>query len=355
MELSKIPVKGKRKTPATSRPQALCEQQPPFKAPRTRKSLSTVMATRKTRHRSTLDSLPAEILENILLYSANLALPRVSNFIGAKLSGRATLLRLFIQAFHDTWEQWFGIPTNPAIVHGPWLENAQHVPCRGDPKFQTQMLDQPWISIGLILQAQQTWADSHGRGCHYQHGTFWIDDSEQVGHDYDGGFSHFNARECFEADYQQALKWPAFAARGVHWFSQDIHPLTRIPSRLIAGPWDDDMQRQLFWLCRGGYMTCGKLLVEPPWEVKIDLIRNSILDAEVPNMLAINCLYRTWVFDGLPTEVIREEIIKLERRILWGGDPLETRELLRRIRSAFFLSLHVPDSRSDSIVRRSDI
>lgn len=102
-------------------------------------------------------------------------------------------------------------------------------------------------------------------------------------------------------------------------------------------------------------MTCGKLLVEPPWEVKIDLIRNSILNAEVPNMLAINCLYRTWVFDGLPTEVIREEIIKLERRILWGGDPLETRELLRRIRSAFFLSLHVPDSRSDSIVRRSDI
>lgn len=136
MELTKIHVKGKRKTPATSRPQALCEQQPPFKAPRTRKSLSSVMATRKTRHRNTLDSLPAEILENILLYSANLALPRVSNFIGAKLSGRATLLRLFILAFHETWEQWFGIPTNPAIVHGPWLENAQHVPCRGDPKLQ---------------------------------------------------------------------------------------------------------------------------------------------------------------------------------------------------------------------------
>jgi hypothetical protein len=98
------------------------------------------MATRKIRHRNTLDSLPSEILESILLYSANLALPRVSNFIGAKLSGRATLLRLFILAFHDTWEQWFGIPTNPAIVHGPWLENAQHVPCRGDPKFQVRAI-----------------------------------------------------------------------------------------------------------------------------------------------------------------------------------------------------------------------
>lgn len=140
MELTKIHVKGKRKTPATSRPRALCEQQPPFKAPRTRKSLSSVMATRKTRHRNTLDSLPAEILENILLYSTNLALPRVSNFIGAKLSGRATLLRLFILAFHETWEQWFGIPTNPAIVHGPWFDNAQHVPCRGDPKLQVRSI-----------------------------------------------------------------------------------------------------------------------------------------------------------------------------------------------------------------------
>jgi hypothetical protein len=96
------------------------------------------MATRATRHRSTLDSLPAEILESILLYSANLSLPRVSNFIGFKLSGRATLLRLFILAFHETWEQWFGIPTDPAIVHGPWLQDAQHVPCGGDPIFQVR-------------------------------------------------------------------------------------------------------------------------------------------------------------------------------------------------------------------------
>lgn len=221
--------------------------------------------------------------------------------------------------------------------------------------IQSQVLDQPWISIDLILQAQQTWVDNHGRGRHYQHGTFWIDDSVQAGHDYDGGFSHFDARECFEADYQQALKWPAFAARGVHWFSQDIHPLTRIPARLVTGPWDDEMQRQLFWLCRGGYMTCGRLFTQPPWEVKVELIRNSMLNAEVPNLLAINCLFRTWVFDGLPADVVRKEIVGLERRIEWGGDPTETRELLRRVRSAFFLSVHIPDHRAGGLVRRSDI
>ncbi|KAH6607402.1 hypothetical protein Trco_003715 [Trichoderma cornu-damae] len=297
------------------------------------------MAARATRHRNTLDSLPGEILEEILLYSANISLPRVSNLIGMKLSGRATLLRLFIRAFHETWEQWFGIPTNPAVKY-----------------MQSQVLDQPWISISLMLQAQQTWADNHGRGRHYQHGTFWVDDPHQAGHDYEGGFSHFNARKCFEADYQQALKWPAFGARGVHWFSQDIHPLTRIPTRLITGPWDDEAQRQLFWLCRGGYMACGRLFAQPSWEVKIELIRNSMLNAQVPNLLAINCLFRPWVFDGLPADVVRREIVGLERRIEWGGDPTETRELLRRVRSALFFSVHIPDHRAAGImVRRSDI
>ncbi|EHK22438.1 uncharacterized protein TRIVIDRAFT_200754 [Trichoderma virens Gv29-8] len=342
MELTKVHVRGKRKTPATNRPQSL-QEQPPAKALRTRKSLSTVMNTRATRRRKTLDSLPAEILESIFLYSGNLSLPRVSNFIGMKLSARATLLRLFMRAFHETWDQWFGIPTNPAVVHGPWLEDAQHVPCRGDPIFQSQVLDQPWITIDLILQAQQTWFETHGKGRHYQHSALWVDDAHQVGHAYKGGVSHFNARECFEVDYQQAAKWPAFATRGIHWFSQDIHPLTRIPDRLITGPWDDEMQRQLFWLCRGGYMSCGKLFSQPPWEVKMELIRNSMLNVEVPNVVAINCLYRTWVFDGLPADVVRKEFVALERRIQWGADSHQTRDLLRRVRSAFFLSLHMPE------------
>lgn len=99
-------------------------------------------------------------------------------------------------------------------------------------------------------------------------------------------------------------------------------------------------------------MTCGKLFTQPPWEIKIELIRNSMLNAEVPNLLAINCLYRTWVFDGLPSDVVRKEIVNLERRIQWGGDPHQTRDLLRRVRSAFFLSVHMPEN---LLVRRSDI
>lgn len=102
-------------------------------------------------------------------------------------------------------------------------------------------------------------------------------------------------------------------------------------------------------------MTCEKLFIQPTWEVKIELIRNAMLNAEVPNLLAINCLFRTWVFDGLPADVVRKEIIGLERRIEWGGDPTETRELLRRVRSALFLSLHMPDHRGDLVARRSDI
>src|SRR4051812_7326944 len=105
MPLTPIHVRGKRKAPSSKTPKGL--DSPPQKM---RKSLGTVLAGRATRTRATLESLPYEILESILLYSTNLSLPRASLIVGLKLSNRATLLRLFIWAFHETWEQSFGIP-----------------------------------------------------------------------------------------------------------------------------------------------------------------------------------------------------------------------------------------------------
>lgn len=81
-----------------------------------------------------LESLPAELLESILLYSENLSLPRSSQIIGAKLSGKATLLRLFMMAFHDTWEQWFGIPKTQ--FQGPTPKVKELASCDGDVLFQ---------------------------------------------------------------------------------------------------------------------------------------------------------------------------------------------------------------------------
>lgn len=68
--------------------------------------------------RPSLQSLPLELLESIFVYSTNLALPRSSPMLGAKLSGKTTLLRVFMMAFHDTWDHCFGKLEN-------WSENKR--------------------------------------------------------------------------------------------------------------------------------------------------------------------------------------------------------------------------------------
>ena len=133
MNLTPIRVRGKRKPPLATAPPI---QQPP----KARRSIQDIKTSRHTRRqRASLESLPQEILESILLYSCNVSLPQASLIIGAKLSGRATLLRLFIWGFHDTWNQWFGIPTSKEIFHGPHKpDTQQHVPCDGDAQFQVR-------------------------------------------------------------------------------------------------------------------------------------------------------------------------------------------------------------------------
>lgn len=80
------------------------------------------------------------------------------------------------------------------------------------------------------------------------------------------------------------------------------------------------------------------------WEVKIDCLRNAVLSAPEPNILVINCLMRSWIFTDLPADVVRKELlIDLERRLEWGGDTIEVREVLGWTRSALYLSLDLPD------------
>jgi hypothetical protein len=120
MNLTPVRIRGKRKKRAST----INSPVSPMgsgKVKQLKRSISAVRKERLTRSRATLDSLPTEILEKILLYSTNLSLPRSAPLIGAKLSGRATLLRLFIWAFHDTWDQGFGISVQPGILLGPNL------------------------------------------------------------------------------------------------------------------------------------------------------------------------------------------------------------------------------------------
>lgn len=132
MTLTPIRVRGRRKA-SPKAPTALAPR-----PRRAKRSLASVMASRSTRRRATLESLPSEILESILLYSTNLSLPRASPAIGIKLSHRATLLRLFIWAFHETWQQWFGIPAGQPSYHVPQAASTRQVPCQGDHVLQVR-------------------------------------------------------------------------------------------------------------------------------------------------------------------------------------------------------------------------
>jgi hypothetical protein len=207
---------------------------------------------------------------------------------------------------------------------------------------QSVLLDQPWVNIDLILQAQQAWSDRCARDRWYQHCVPFEDGEDKLNHDHEGGFAHFNARDCFEADYERALKWPAFKTEAMSWGTQDVHPMVRMPTHLVTGPWDEEKKRRLFWLTRGGLQVGSEGHSPIPWEVKMKCLENAVILAEKPDSLILNCLVGNWIFLDLPEDLVRKRLLDLDRRLEWGGDEPETREALRRIRSALDMFMQLP-------------
>ncbi|KAG5917101.1 hypothetical protein E4U42_007385 [Claviceps africana] len=343
MSLTPVRVRGKRKTSSSIIPNLAMDN--PWHHKKVKRSLASVRASRSSRHRPSLQSLPVELLESILLYSANLALPRSSPLLGAKLSGKATLLRLFIVVFHDTWDQCFGIPRGELQADKEKL----FARCEGDVSFQSDMLEMPWVDIDFILQAQQAWADRYARDRCYQHSLPFADGLDKLhhyAHRHGEGSPYFHSRDCFEADYEQAVKWPALVTTSITstaWGTQDVHPLVRIPTDLVTGPWDEEKKRRLFWLIRGGVRLGVEGRTCIPWEVKLACLDAAVVSAEEPDALVINCLIGDWIFRELPEDAARRQLVDLRRRIEWGGDPPETKEILRRVATALNLDLQLPE------------
>lgn len=128
-------VRGKRRRPPRAASPAATTA---AAAGAARQPLAAVLARRRSRPRRRrgvgLESLPAELLELVLLYSCSLALPRASPLLGARLSGRATLLRLVMAVFHDTWDQCFGGPCADETRGDPDLQVRTHPPRLGLPR-----------------------------------------------------------------------------------------------------------------------------------------------------------------------------------------------------------------------------
>ncbi|KAG6024378.1 hypothetical protein E4U19_003828 [Claviceps sp. Clav32 group G5] len=300
------------------------------------------------RSRPSLQNLPLELLESIFLYSANLALPRSCPSLGAKLSSKTTRLRFFMTGFHDTWDQFFGIPMYQ--VNCKWVDIETRY--KDDFYLQSKLLEMPWVDIDFILEAQQAWADKYARGrCyrHYEKSALAIpvpDLYEKSFHTHNRYMQHvlqheketwkFDARACFEADYERALQSPPSRTGfgGNLCIKSEIHPYALTPLGLLIGPWDEEKKRRLFWLVRAGIRVqevVEEKRIEIMWKVVRASIGAAMISPEKPDPLLINCLMDAWTFEQFPKDDAYNVLVKLSERVEGGHDTQDIRHVMDHI------------------------
>ncbi|KAG6116397.1 hypothetical protein E4U14_000252 [Claviceps sp. LM454 group G7] len=309
---------------------------PDFK--KAKQTPASVPARCPSHSRLSLQNLPLELLESIFLYSMNLALPRSSPLLGAKLSGKATLLRMFMAAFHDIWDV-----TLDKYVLGTRPEWKKY--WRYDTK-EVQDEASLQADIDFILDAQQAWANKYARGRSFDHVDDWGDlypmDISYAPQSYKQhilqhslGEVTFDARACFEADYDRAVACrisPQIFAFAEYYEMPDLTPPV-VPVNLITGPWNEEQKRRLFWLVRAKLlydMKLGPLFLDSrAARVRLACLDAAVVFAEKLDPLIITCLIGCdWLLVDLPPEAKQERLIKMCSRIDRGGEMLDM-EIMR--------------------------
>ncbi|KAG6245042.1 hypothetical protein E4U23_005696 [Claviceps purpurea] len=336
--LAPVQVSGKRQR---SSPDLAAHNLP--KRKKTVQTLPSVPARCSSRSRPSLQTLPGELLEIIFLFSMNLAVPRASPLLGAKLSAKSTRLRAFMMGFHDTWDQCFGIPM--LEVCDLLRKSGRRI--KGDYELQTDLISMPWVDIDFILEAQQAWADKYAAERCYRHHEHeccrpypsWAKISH-AGHPYhEHALQHeeeawkFDARACFEADYERARQYPPMPDSFWGWTLVEMNPNVSLPVELITGPWDEEKKRRLYWLSRGGQCHGGNNYncSGHPWEVRLACLDAVVISAEKLDPFLFNCLIGGWLFEGVPEDAKREPRVNLCKRIAGASETPEMMDTLRYI------------------------
>ncbi|KAG5970822.1 hypothetical protein E4U56_007216 [Claviceps arundinis] len=198
--------------------------------------------------------------------------------------------------------------------------------------------------IDFILDAQQAWADKHALGRSFDHVNDWgglsMDGTSYAPESYlqhvrqhSLGEVTFDARACFEADYDRALAYrvsPDNFAFVTIFEMPDLTPPVA-PVNLITGPWNEEQKRRLFWLVRAKLLYDMKLdplfLGTRAVEVKLACLDAAVVSAEILDPLIINCLMGCWLFENLPRDAKHERLVQLCHRIDQGGEMLDMRIL----------------------------
>ncbi|KAK3298293.1 uncharacterized protein B0H64DRAFT_438782 [Chaetomium fimeti] len=275
-----------------------------------------------------LEELPTEILERIILVSRNLNILRSSLRIGYRFSSRAFLTELLEAAFAPTWDVWFGYDKdtvchsderllqelgNSRVLDPDWVP--------GDPDFQSAVFACKWVNTALILEAQQKWYRRHGGpGNLHEH----LNPLGRSRAEYAlalrasrGGLDDMAVH--FEKDWERfkgscaelfAMDKPKSADVNTVWEQpvyMELHPLTRVPERLLTTPFNWETAKATYWLVRGG----GQLLAGQmsSWELTkrgYDRIM-SLADQQLILVLLVLWV-KLRVFDYWPEFLLEQEL-----------------------------------------------
>ncbi|CCE34137.1 uncharacterized protein CPUR_08069 [Claviceps purpurea 20.1] len=203
----------------------------------------------------------------------------------------------------------------------------------------------PWVDIDFILEAQQIWAGKYARGrCyrHYETGGLSIRKLYKMNvHARDRYMQHvrqhqektwkFDARACFEADYERALQFPPWVKNITHdslLGSADLYPDVRTPMYLLTGSWDEEKKRRLFWYVRAGVFQPSNGFING--KVRLASLDAAMISPEKPDPLVIKCLMPILLFrTALQPKAAHNRLVKLCSRVRRGGDTQDMRKFLR--------------------------
>lgn len=77
----------------------------------------------------------------------------------------------------------------------------------------------------------------------------------------------------------------------------------------------------------------------PSWEIKLQFLRNAILDVSEVNVLAVNCLMCNNVYQDIPRDILMKEKENISTRLQWGDDTDNGRQILEQVRDSMDMVL----------------
>ncbi|RYO89609.1 hypothetical protein DL766_000431 [Monosporascus sp. MC13-8B] len=334
MELTPIHIPGKRRRKGEPPP-------PPPKSKRPRKggeNKALVKASKEpSRKGSYIENMPLEILERIFFHAENVNLARASPLIGSMLSGISTRRWVFIQAFAPTW-----------CREGIYKENL--LDWDPNPAHQSALLEYSWADMRFIAECFEQCVRQYPdiMASHDIFGDLVDDEEDGNGNGVAGvaapeeadenGVEENGAQEtevttaerCFLRHYA-AFRGGGRAVDAALLTRSDLVTMvearTRIPDALLAGPWDEEALKKLYWLVR----ACARVQEDQTWELTYPGFRLAVeggLSDDGFGMSALALFKHLGVWLSWPPHVLGEAyelVYPLELKAAWTkGNSVST-------------------------------